>query len=745
MSPRWLALLLLLSLGTIAVPVGTTATTNTRAAHLAQQRQPNHLDAAAPLTSDNGTPPPTTNFTCCVAFPIPGNETKAGCEAGGDARHDGGTYHWNTGRGTPTAACGQNASCDCCRIGPKPTRKGGKPICDPPSPPPGSDTNTVVFKHGGSPSLTYVPPGDPGAHSEYGTLLAFSGATRLVRSSDYGATWSAPSNPVAPSLHAGGSGAQTVYDPHRHTVFLQFGNVSSVKGGCDIGEEQLNGIKQLQSTDAGASWGSFVDVEKELVKEGVPVPAGGPHLGPGTCLGPTGGEALVMRPVQGKFGGRMVFCAVQNAYQGDIPVWSDDGGKTFNFSADVYKKGMDECSIAQAANGSLLLIARNCHSSNIRQCRMRRQLATRNEQDQDLDHRGPIGSHTFAVSMSHDGGEHWGPITQQPQLVTPICQASIISYKGPKDAAPALYFSHPYSTTSRSNGTILASDDNGATFSRSLNLGIPTDFGYTGLACGLVGTTDGTDCAVLYDAHAGALRLKRFASWNVTAVLKADDEEEEGAAARTMTYHNVLKTDDPLSDHPTTPQIGGPPRFFTFFGEPSWAASPPSFDVFNMQAALGVDQLLNLTQFRVPSNPNRAGPSFLRQNTSGVLFDLGDSGPVWGPNQPPGTPFWMQPGAVAWARNLTASTLRPLVKDGALRVIFLGDERLCSGVPAADVRALAAAVHGALNCSIVDDYGTYWPGLRRGIDLRLRERVLSACSRWLRPQMPFRRGEQTDY
>jgi hypothetical protein len=215
-----------------------------------------------------------------------------------------------------------------------------------------------------------------------------------------------------------------------------------------------------------------------------------------------------MMPVDGKYGGRMMFCAVQNAYQGDIPVWSDDGGKTFNFSAGVYKKGMDECSIAQTANGSLLLIARNCHSSNLRQCRMRRQLATGNEQDPDRTG-GPIGSHTFAVSMSH-GGEHWGAITQQPQLITPICQASIISYHGPKDAAPALYFSHPYSTTSRSNGSILASDDNGATFLRALNLGIPTLFGYSGLACGLVGTADETDCAVLYDA--GASRLKRFAS-----------------------------------------------------------------------------------------------------------------------------------------------------------------------------------------------------------------------------------------
>ena len=75
--------------------------------------------------------------------------------------------------------------------------------------------------------------------------------------------------------------------------------------------------------------------------------------------------------------------------EGDIPVWSDDGpqpsprpsltlplililiphsnrlpvcsgGKTYSFSTGVYKPGMDECNIAQAANGSLMLIARNC-------------------------------------------------------------------------------------------------------------------------------------------------------------------------------------------------------------------------------------------------------------------------------------------------------------------------------------------------------------------------------------------------
>ena len=31
------------------------------------------------------------NVTCCVFWPLPHNQTRAGCEAGGDARKDGGT------------------------------------------------------------------------------------------------------------------------------------------------------------------------------------------------------------------------------------------------------------------------------------------------------------------------------------------------------------------------------------------------------------------------------------------------------------------------------------------------------------------------------------------------------------------------------------------------------------------------------------------------------------------------------
>ena len=76
----------------------------------------------------------------------------------------------------------------------------------------------------------------------------------------------------------------------------------------------------------------------------------------------------------------------------------------------------------------------------------------------------------------------------------------------------------------------------------------------------------------------------------------------------------------------------------------------------------------------------------------------------------------MVAGAPEFVHNFTRDTLRPLVREGALRIIMLGDERMCSGVPAEDVQAVAAAVQSALNSSFQDRFGAWWPGLRRGHD-----------------------------
>jgi hypothetical protein len=99
---------------------------------------------------------------------------------------------------------------------------------------------------------------------------------------------------------------------------LQFSNSTSVAGGCDINVEQLGGVLQVRSTDRGQTWSDFNNIQAQLDFPKKPL----------NCLAPTSGQGLVMRPVNGKYGGRLVFCAVRNAYQGDVPVWSDDNGKT---------------------------------------------------------------------------------------------------------------------------------------------------------------------------------------------------------------------------------------------------------------------------------------------------------------------------------------------------------------------------------------------------------------------------------
>jgi hypothetical protein len=84
--------------------------------------------------------------------------------------------------------------------------------------------------------------------------------------------------------------------------------------------------------------------------------------------------------------------------------------------------------------------------------------------------------------------------------LTPGCKGSLVGYKN------SVYFSGPYSVTKRENLTILASDDNGEHFTRSLQIvppGPPTKSGfpnpgtgYSQLQCGLPLPLD---CAVAFD------------------------------------------------------------------------------------------------------------------------------------------------------------------------------------------------------------------------------------------------------
>ena len=97
-----------------------------------------------------------------------------------------------------------------------------------------------------------------------------------------------------------------------------------------------------------------------------------------------------------------------------------------------------------------------------------------------------------------------------------------------------------------SDGTVLASDSNGESFSRSLQLwpgkphkpGMGGGFGYTGLACGLPG--NGWDCAVLFDQDEPGLWLTTFDSSRV----KTDDDGSSLHGDGNSTRQLVLFLDD---------------------------------------------------------------------------------------------------------------------------------------------------------------------------------------------------------
>ena len=109
----------------------------------------------------------------------------------------------------------------------------------------------------------------------------------------------------------------------------------------------------------------------------------------------------------------------QNAYQGDVVVWSDDGGQTYNHSDSLHLQGMDEWQMVELANHSILGIVRNCAgaSGNLHNCTM---LKAGGRQG---------GAKRVAVALSEDGGLTFSKPWLHPDLVTPTCNSAVISYR----------------------------------------------------------------------------------------------------------------------------------------------------------------------------------------------------------------------------------------------------------------------------------------------------------------------------
>lgn len=111
-------------------------------------------------------------------------------------------------------------------------------------------------------------------------------------------------------------------------------------------------------------------------------------------------------------------------------IFSDDSGISWKIGGSVPNENTDECTVAELANGNVLLNMRNS-------CRT-------------LPNR--------KTSISIDGGISWASAIYDSTLIEPVCQGSLLSYS----SSPAiLMFSNPFHKKRRKNLTLSISYDNG--------------------------------------------------------------------------------------------------------------------------------------------------------------------------------------------------------------------------------------------------------------------------------------------
>jgi sialidase-1 len=223
----------------------------------------------------------------------------------------------------------------------------------------------------------------------------------MRRSLDGGATWGGLTV-VVPNA----SQNTPVYDPSRGAVVL---NVLTAG----------NRNAQVVSTDDGATWGALQPL--------------GAFLGAldGALTGP--GVGLRLSGANPHHPGRLLFIGHRGAYVEDVVWFSDDGGATYRVAATASGGGtlpkMDEAQLVELANGDVVANMRN----NVKQ---------------------PGGGAALrAVALSTDGGSSFAAIQFDPELVEPVCMASVLRAEPPLGDG-SVYFANPGQAQGRVNGRV---------------------------------------------------------------------------------------------------------------------------------------------------------------------------------------------------------------------------------------------------------------------------------------------------
>ncbi len=273
-----------------------------------------------------------------------------------------------------------------------------------------------------------------------GTLLAFAEGrkddgsdtgridTVLRRSFDGGETWGPLQLVWSDGENTCGNPAPVVDKKTGRIILLNTWNRGDDKEK-EIAERTSRDTRRVfvsYSTDDGATWGGRKEITSS-VKE-----ADWRWYATGPCHGIQAEDGQLIIPCNHTEGSR----SDQSLSYSHV-ITSSDGGDTWELGGSTGRM-TNESTVAQLADGRLLLNSRSYHGVNRR-----------------------------AVSWSEDGGKSWDGPYLYPQLIEPVCQASLlkISYQD----KPVYLFSNPASKK-RENLTVRISRDECMSWSGGLEL-----------------------------------------------------------------------------------------------------------------------------------------------------------------------------------------------------------------------------------------------------------------------------------
>ena len=209
----------------------------------------------------------------------------------------------------------------------------------------------------------------------------------LKRSTDMGETWTE----LQVIYEEGGNANVTIGNPcpvvdqETGTIWMPF---------C----RNNDAVLVMYSKDDGVTWSNPVDITSDVKKKGWGWYATGPGVG--------------IQMTRGKYNGRLVIpCDHREMKDGkwikmSNVFYSDDHGKTWTLGGTVGDH-TDECQVVELHDGRLMVNMRNYWARE--------------------GNKMELGSKR-ATSISHDGGETWGELRFDEELIEPICQASFIKH-----------------------------------------------------------------------------------------------------------------------------------------------------------------------------------------------------------------------------------------------------------------------------------------------------------------------------